>query len=174
MDNHYGNDDLTYVQDYAYRGQGGYGSNSPQVVAQHGTNKFISQESPRWDGSSAAFDLWSKRVKDWCAATKLNANKQAYAVLASLPEKPKERLRSEMNKDRMSSQNWRAPVTPDHHLEHLLNNVYNPAVDKFAEVTNELGRAVRLSAHCYRQTVRTRRRASEQFGHRRCSSQADG
>ena len=102
----------------AYMGGSGLGGNpNRQVVAQL-SKAVTTNEPPRWDGTPANFDLWSKKVLDWSGAVKLPVKNQGAAVLASLPDKPKERLRQEVNQPRLCSINWRTSVGITDHQYH--------------------------------------------------------
>ena len=66
---------------------------------------------PSWNGDPLMLDLWTNKLSDWEASTRTPPDKQAYAVLATLPAKPQARLRQDLVKPRMSATSWREEVT---------------------------------------------------------------
>ena len=120
--------------------QQGFAASTPdgsrQVVAQQ-VSGGVSDYAPRWDGQPSTFDTWGKSVRDWSKSVKLPPSKMGHLLHKNLPNRVKERIRSEINNDRMESANWRESVSAEDAFYHYEVGEWTTYKDNLALVAEE-------------------------------------
>ena len=109
-----------------------YAASNPSMVAHSGSNYGTNDPVPIWNGSPESIDIYTDQVNDWAAHTRIPKHKQGPALFPKLPAGPKQRLRQELNMDRLGATNWRTAVSMEDHIEHRKVHEYQPALTKHA------------------------------------------
>ena len=117
------------ISESAYRAQSNANS---QLVAQRQTG--TSDRAPAWDGAPINFDPYVAKVKDWSLSTKIEKHKQAFALRNELPIRVKERLKQELNEERLKATFWREEVSAQDHLRYQTEVIYKREIMKYNKI----------------------------------------